>query len=121
MNNRSQNLGLSRRRFLAAAGLAVAAPVIVPSSVLGADGATAPSNRIVMGAVGWGMQGPGNTGSFMNQKDCQVVAVCDLDKNICYAARGITPVMPPPTLCRVTELEARITVIVSFSRYQRAA
>ncbi|MCX6904928.1 MAG: gfo/Idh/MocA family oxidoreductase, partial [Verrucomicrobia bacterium] len=81
MNNRSQNLGISRRRFLAAAGLAVAAPVIVPSSVLGADGATAPSNRITMASVGWGMQGPGNTGSFMNQKDCQVVAVCDLDKN----------------------------------------
>jgi hypothetical protein len=33
----------------------------------------------------------------------------------------LNPVMPPPTLCRVTELEARITVIVSFSRYQRAA
>jgi predicted dehydrogenase len=34
-----------------------------------------------MGVVGWGMQGPGNTHNFLNQKDCQVVAACDLDKN----------------------------------------
>jgi len=67
----------NRRRFLAAAGLAVAAPVIVPSSVFGAN---APSKRITMGVVGWGMQGPGNTGNFMNVPDCQVVAVCDVDK-----------------------------------------
>ena len=33
-----------------------------------------------MGVVGWGMQGPSNTGAFMNLPDCQVVAVCDLDK-----------------------------------------
>lgn len=34
-----------------------------------------------MGVVGWGMQGPGNTGAFMNLKDCQVVAACDLDQH----------------------------------------
>jgi predicted dehydrogenase len=33
-----------------------------------------------MGVVGWGMQGPGNTGAFMALKDCQVVAACDIDK-----------------------------------------
>ena len=33
-----------------------------------------------MGVVGWGMQGPGNTNEFLGQKDCQVVAACDLDK-----------------------------------------
>jgi predicted dehydrogenase len=26
------------------------------------------------------MMGPGNTGGLMNEKDCQVVAACDLDK-----------------------------------------
>lgn len=34
-----------------------------------------------MGVVGWGMQGPGNTNEFLNIKECQVVAACDLDKN----------------------------------------
>jgi predicted dehydrogenase len=75
----------SRRRFLAAVGTAMAAPMIVPSSVLG-QGGTAPSERITMGVVGWGMQGPGNTGAFMNYSDCQVVAACDLDKNHLQAA-----------------------------------
>lgn len=54
--------------------------MLVPVTVLG-QGQTAPSSRIVMGVVGWGMQGPGNTRAFMNYSDCQVVAACDLDKN----------------------------------------
>jgi len=54
--------------------------MIVPATVFGQGGA-APSNRIVMGVVGWGMQGPGNTRAFMNYPDCQVVAACDVDKN----------------------------------------
>lgn len=75
------NAKVSRRRFLAAAGAAIAMPTIIPSSVLGQNGKIAPSNRITMGVVGWGMQGPGNTGSFMGLPDCQVVAACDVDKN----------------------------------------
>lgn len=71
---------ITRRRFLAATGVALAAPNIIPSSVLGRANAAAPSGRITLGIVGWGMQGPGNTRSFLSQKDCQVVAACDLDK-----------------------------------------
>ncbi len=71
----------SRRSFLAATGTAVAAPMIVPASVFGAEGRPAPSERITLASVGWGMQGPGNTDSFLREADCQVVAVCDLDKN----------------------------------------
>jgi len=41
----------------------------------------APSERITMGIVGWGMMGPGNTAAFLGNKDCQIVAACDLDKN----------------------------------------
>jgi predicted dehydrogenase len=74
-------MNISRRKFLALTGAAVAAPSLVPSSVLGRDGKTAPSNRVVMGVVGWGMMGPGNTTGLMAEKDCQVVAACDLDKN----------------------------------------
>jgi len=67
----------SRRTFLKAGAAALGFPSIVPSSVFGQD---APSNRITMGIVGWGMQGPGNTNAFLAETDCQVVAVCDLDK-----------------------------------------
>lgn len=34
-----------------------------------------------MGVVGWGMQGPSDTRSFLVEDDCQVVAACDLDRN----------------------------------------
>ena len=57
------------------------APTIIPASALGRDGNTPPSERITLAAVGWGMQGPGNTEAFMREKDCQVLAACDLDKN----------------------------------------
>ena len=76
---------LSRRRFLATAGAAIAAPMIVPSSIFGQN---RPSNRITMGIVGWGMMGPGNTSAFMKQPDCQVVAACDLDKRYLDRAVG---------------------------------
>lgn len=86
MTSFSPRSGVSRRRFLTITASALAAPTIIPGSALGADGAVAPSERITMGAIGWGMQGPGNTAAFMNQKDCQVVAACDLDKNHLAAA-----------------------------------
>jgi len=80
MKHASLSSGISRRRFLAAAGAALAAPTIIPANALGRQG-TAPSERVTLGVVGWGMQGPGNTHEFLNLKDCQVVAACDLDKN----------------------------------------
>jgi predicted dehydrogenase len=80
MKSNSRHSGLSRRHFLAAAGLVAAAPTIIPASALGAEGKPAPSERITMGVVGWGMQGPGNTGQFLGQKDCQVVASCNIDE-----------------------------------------
>ena len=77
---------VSRRHFLATTALAFSAPMIIPSSALGLGGKVAPSNRITMGVVGWGMQGPGNTRSFMGLDDCRVVATCDIDKNHLKAA-----------------------------------
>ncbi len=79
MKSSSLRSGISRRRFLAAAGVAITAPTIIPASVFGAKGRPAPSERITLGVVGWGMMGPGNTKAFLGQKDCQVVAACDLD------------------------------------------
>jgi predicted dehydrogenase len=80
--------GMSRRSFLAATGMAIAAPTIIPASALGREGKTAPSERVALGVVGWGMQGPSNTGEFLRINDCQVVAACDLDKNHLDAAVG---------------------------------
>jgi predicted dehydrogenase len=67
----------SRRSFLKTVSVLSAAPFILPSSVWGAE--TKPSGRIVMGFIGMGKQNTGLLGNFLNQKECQVVAVCDVD------------------------------------------
>ena len=76
---------MNRRQFLtsatAAAAGAVAFPYIVPSSALGADGAVAPSNRVVLGIIGTGSQGTGNMKGFLGHKEVQIVAVCDVDRS----------------------------------------
>jgi len=73
----------TRRQFFkksAAATMgAVAFPHIIPSTALGADGAVAPSNRLVMATVGTGGQGTYNMRQFLGQPDVQMVAVCDVD------------------------------------------
>jgi predicted dehydrogenase len=79
MNPVSADSKVSRRRFLALTGLAVAAPTIIPACAVGRGSRPAPSNRITMGIVGWGMMGPGNTRALMNHADCQVVAACNID------------------------------------------
>ncbi len=61
---------------------------IVPASVLGADGHTAPSNRITVGFIGTGGHGLGwNLGPYLRHKDAQVVAVCDVDATHLVQAR----------------------------------
>src|SRR5207248_6884473 len=79
MKASSTSSKVSRRQFIATTAAAIAAPTFIPASALGKAGRPAPSERIVVGIVGWGMQGPGNTSGLMAQKDCQVVAACDLD------------------------------------------
>jgi predicted dehydrogenase len=69
---------ISRRRFIGQAAAAVAAPTIVPSSVFGRQDRPAPSERITMGFIGVGGMGQANLNSFINHKDVQVVAVCDV-------------------------------------------
>ena len=54
------------------------APQIIPSSALGRDGAVAPSERLVMGGIGIGNRGTYDLGCFLEQKDVQFVAVCDV-------------------------------------------
>ena len=72
------NTTMTRRKFLQSGAVAMVAlgiPSIVPSSIFGSN---APSNRIVMGCVGLGGMGMGNMRGFLNKKDAQIVAVCDV-------------------------------------------
>lgn len=78
----------SRRSILKLATAAVAAPIIIPSSALGlAAGTTAPSQRITLGFIGVGGHGRTyNMATFLQQEDCQVVAVCDVFASRCQKA-----------------------------------
>lgn len=70
----------SRRGFLKSAtvtGAVAAAPLIVPSSVFGAN---APSNRIQMGVIGLGTRGMPDLRTFLRNEDVQVMAVCDVNR-----------------------------------------
>lgn len=68
----------SRRDFLMAAGAAIAAPYIIPSSALGNSERPAASDRIVVGGIGIGNMGRGDLGAFLGRKDVQYVALCDV-------------------------------------------
>ena len=82
---------LSRRRFILSStkvlATGVAAPSLIPASVLGRGQAAAPSERINMGFIGLGNQGRGHIfgsgwtyvpGGYIARKDVQVLAVCDV-------------------------------------------
>jgi hypothetical protein len=73
----------SRRQLIKralAASSAFAVPTIIPASALGRGGALAPSERIVMGAIGVGGRGSGDVGWLLGEADVQFVAVCDVHK-----------------------------------------
>ena len=72
---------LDRRQFLAAAATALAAPCIVPASALGADGHVAPSERIVLGAIGIGPRGRHDLSCMLPERDVQFVAICDIQRS----------------------------------------
>ncbi|HUT01490.1 MAG TPA: Gfo/Idh/MocA family oxidoreductase, partial [Phycisphaerae bacterium] len=85
-----EKINANRRRFLkTAARLAAGAaafPYVVPSSVLGKDGAVAPSERIVVGSVAVGGRGGSLLGGFLGLRDAQVLAVCDVKRERRYWA-----------------------------------
>ncbi len=76
MNTRTR---LNRRNFLRAGAAALVGPAIIPSSALGADGFTAPSERLTIGLIGVGKQMRGHHGAMLRRNDMQIVALCDVE------------------------------------------
>jgi predicted dehydrogenase len=72
---------VSRRDFFRKASVIIGAPYIIPASVLGKNGAVAPSNRLAIASIGMGDRNKIVTGHFLKQQDVQCVAVCDCFKN----------------------------------------
>ena len=72
----------SRRQFLGSVSTAAAlsaAPCFIPATSLG-YGRVAPSDRIVMAAIGCGGKGKHNTKAFLKDARVQFVATCDVDQ-----------------------------------------
>ncbi|MDX9971556.1 MAG: Gfo/Idh/MocA family oxidoreductase [FCB group bacterium] len=78
---------LSRRNFLSKAAAAVAAPYIVPASVLGRGGATPPSERIVCAGIGIHGRGFDDLRAMVSHRDVQFVAICDIWKQQRHAVK----------------------------------
>jgi hypothetical protein len=72
----------TNRRIFLKNTAAVILPVIIPSTALGAEGLTAPSDRVNLGFIGVGGQGTNLLKGVCYNQKAQVVAVCD-----CFASR----------------------------------
>lgn len=83
---------LNRRQFIKSnllAALATSAfPTIIPSTALGKDGAVAPSERVVVGAIGVGARGQAVLRGFLDLDSCQVVALCDVNRDVLAKAKA---------------------------------
>ncbi|RPH99113.1 MAG: gfo/Idh/MocA family oxidoreductase, partial [Calditrichaeota bacterium] len=76
---------MQRREFLkksSSLAAAIAAPLIVPATALGKNGAMPANDRIVIGCIGLGGQGTYNMRAFINQPDTEIIALCDVDEGV---------------------------------------
>ena len=84
---------LGRRQFLGTvtgAGAAAAfMPTIIPASALGRNGATAPSERIVLAGLGIGNRGEHDLKWMFKEPDAQFVAICDIRKSRREAVKNL--------------------------------
>ena len=80
--NLSNSRRITRRDLLKGTVLAVGAPTIIPSGTWGSPNRPAPSNRITVAHIGIGNQGPGHFGWVLGNSSCQILAVCDVKKEV---------------------------------------
>jgi predicted dehydrogenase len=72
---------ISRRRFLkTAAAAGMAAPHIIPSGILAAEGKPGPNDKIGIAGIGIGRQGGGVFRNAAASKETRVVAVADVNR-----------------------------------------
>ncbi|UCG47797.1 MAG: Gfo/Idh/MocA family oxidoreductase [Phycisphaerales bacterium] len=69
---------MTRRGFLVRTGAVAAVPWFVPAKARGTRQEVAPSERIVLGAIGIGPRGRYVLGRMLDEADVQFVAICDV-------------------------------------------
>jgi predicted dehydrogenase len=83
----SNNIRITRRMVLRSAVAAVAAPYVVPATVLGRAARAAAGDRMTLGIIGLGNMASNHIGWFLENRETQIVAVCDVDADKREAAR----------------------------------
>ena len=71
---------ITRRTMLKAAVGTLAAPYFIPARVLGHGARAASSERLTLGLIGVGNMGSGHLNYFLGNREVQVVAICDVDR-----------------------------------------
>ncbi|GAG45227.1 unnamed protein product, partial [marine sediment metagenome] len=61
---------------------ALIGPYAITSRALGAADKAAASNRLTLAHIGIGNQGRGHFGAMLGNRDAQILAVCDVRKNV---------------------------------------
>ncbi|MBC8470699.1 MAG: Gfo/Idh/MocA family oxidoreductase [Planctomycetes bacterium] len=77
---------ISRRAFVKSASIGIASPYIISASALGREGRPAASNRLTLGLIGLGSMGMRHVKGFLQENDCEITAVCDVDAGRLNAA-----------------------------------
>jgi predicted dehydrogenase len=80
---------LTRRDVLKRSAAAVAAPLFVPATALGLQGATAASERTTLGVIGVGPRATYDLRGILPLTDVQCVAVCDVQASRREAAKKL--------------------------------
>ena len=81
-----RRLVVTRRRFIRGAIAALTAPYVLTSR---AWGRTPPSERITLGIIGVGNMGAGHVETLKNNRDFQIVAICDVNREKREKAKAI--------------------------------
>jgi len=74
-----ENTNNSRRNFIRQAAVAAAGFMIVPRHVLGGNGFTAPSDKLVVAGIGVGGKGYSDIDSFHKSGKAEIAYLCDVD------------------------------------------
>jgi len=88
MSTRKNGNRVTRRQFVGAAA-ALMAPSIIPATALGRGGDVPPSERVTLGFIGTGGRGTANMRSLLPLARSQVVAVCDVRREMRQRAAEI--------------------------------
>jgi len=72
-------LNTSRRGFIKSSSIAAAGIMIIPRHVLGGKGYTAPSDKLVIAAVGAGGKGHDDINHFFESGNAEIAYLCDVD------------------------------------------